>query len=44
LRKAEAEVALLEAEAQRRQALLAAGKLDPFAPTPADGCPGDGGS
>jgi hypothetical protein len=34
-RKATAEAALLEAEVQRRQALLAAGKLDPFTPAPA---------
>jgi thermitase len=34
LQKAKAEVAALEAESQRRQALLAAGKLDPFEPAP----------
>jgi thermitase len=34
LQKAKLELELLDAEAKRRQALLAAGKLDPFEPAP----------
>lgn len=39
LQKAKAEVESLQAESHRRQALLAAGKLDPFQPAPSTGSP-----